>query len=124
MNVIEQNRLTMTRRLGKPHVSRDPRSIDFLSEMAAYLCFDLPSEIVSLIHHSQHDALDFELGIQLPAYEFDGFRQIREAFERVVFTLQRDQNRIRSGQGVQRIEMSGTSKIPMFSISNGLVHQV
>ena len=102
MNVIEQDWLAVTRRFRQPYVSRNPGSIDLLSEMTTNLGFDLSCKVVALIDHRKNDALDFESGIEFRAHELHRFHEIGEAFERIVFALKRDQHRIRRRQRIQR----------------------
>ena len=45
-------------------------------------------------------AIDGEVGIEVVADEVDRGQQLAEAFERVVLALERDQDRVGGGQGI------------------------
>ena len=51
-------------------------------------------------HHSQQDAIDLQLGIDLLVDFIDGLKQLFQAFCRKVLSLHRNENAICSGQGV------------------------
>ena len=101
MNVIKKDRLTVAGRFREADIPRNPRPVDLLPEMASNLRFHLTSEVVSLVDHRENDALDLEARIELGLHEIHGLDQIREAFEGVVFALERDEHSIGRRQGVE-----------------------
>ncbi len=63
---------------------------------------DLGRQVRPCVEHRQHDTGDRQLGVEVVAHEVDRRDQLREALERVVLALDRDQHRVRAGQRVHR----------------------
>src|ERR1700722_3441101 len=64
MYIIENNRLTETRSLGKPHVARDQALKDLGSEKTAQVRRNLPGKTGSFVVHRQQNAFNLQARIQ------------------------------------------------------------
>ncbi len=57
-DVVEQNRLSMRRRLGHPDVPWNDRVVNLVAHEAAHIRDDLGGKVVARIEHRQHHAVD------------------------------------------------------------------
>src|SRR5712692_1321567 len=90
MYVIENNRLTMTRSLGKPDVARDYGPKDLATKEAAQVGADLPRECGPLVKHGQQDTLDCQIGVEGLSNAHQGVKQLRYPLQGEVLTLDGD----------------------------------
>ena len=72
--------------------------------MPPHLVGDLAGQARPAIEHGQHDALDLEPGVQHPGHQPQRAVQLRQPLERVELALDRDDDRVRRGQAVDRQE--------------------
>jgi hypothetical protein len=91
-------------RLGEPHVARDHRAEQLVAEVLLELGRDVLRERVARVVHRAQQALDLEPRIEVRAHLLEGLQQVRQAFERVILALHRDEHRIGGAQSVQRQE--------------------
>ncbi len=70
--------------------------------MAAYIAGHLFGQGVAAIIHGQHHALNLQGRIEAAAYQLNGAHQLRQAFQGEEFALQRHQNSVSGGHGVDR----------------------
>ena len=59
--------------------------------MLSDLSIDLRREVGPSVVHRQHHPLDRQIRVEVVPYEIDGGNQLRQAFQGVVLTLDRDQ---------------------------------
>ena len=90
----------MARRLGQPDAPRDDRFVDGVAQVPPRLGGDVGGQVRSGVVHRQHDAIEREVRVQVITDEIDGGKQLGQALECVVLTLERDQDRVGGGQGV------------------------
>ena len=94
----------MARRLGKPHRARDPGAGDKLWEVLADLVHDLHRKAVPPVLHSQDDRQYLELLVEPGPDRFERVQELRQALERVVLALDRDDDPIAGSERVDREE--------------------
>ena len=70
------------------------------AEVPSRLGFDVGGEVRPRIGHREDDAVDRKPRIEVVANEVDGGQQLGQSLQGVVLTLERDEDRIGSGQGV------------------------
>ena len=90
----------MTRRLRQPDVSRNDRLEDLALEEAVDLLLHLTGQARPAVEHGQEDPLDLEARVESLPDEPDRLDEVRQPLERVEFALERNQHRVRGGQGV------------------------
>jgi hypothetical protein len=84
----------VARGFAEPDVARNDGGVDpILEERPDVLC-DLLTQVRPLVIHRQQDAGDVETGVEGRPHASKGRDQIGEPFERKVFTVQRDKDRI------------------------------
>src|SRR5208282_2286137 len=72
VEIVEQHRLAVRRRLGDAHVARDHGLVNLGAEMLAHIGRDHVGQVVALVEHGQHHALDFEARIEAVLDPLDG----------------------------------------------------
>ena len=92
----------MRRRLGEPDVARDDGPVDLVAEVLLELRGDVQRQRVARVVHRAQQPLDLERGIEVRAHLLHRLHEVRQAFERVVLALHRDQHAVRGAQAVQR----------------------
>src|SRR5689334_202273 len=102
MYVVEQDRLAVTWRFCKPHVSRNHALENLSPEEAPEIRSHLAGERRSLVIHRKNDAFDRQAGIQRPANPHQRVQKLRYAFQREIFALYRYEDRITANQGIER----------------------
>src|SRR5262245_12133465 len=91
LDVVEKNRLAVTRRLSQPNVARNDCRKYLLSEKCLQILPHLIRQIGTLIEHGQEHALDLQIRVSKSADLPDRLDQLRYALQRKVLTLDRDQ---------------------------------
>lgn len=95
------DRLPMAGGLGQPDISRN-RCLEYHPTVEApQIRGDRWSEVCSFVVHRQQEAFDPQLRIDCATKSRQGIEEFRNAFERIVFALNWDQQRIGGGQGVE-----------------------
>ena len=107
--------------------------------MPPHLLCHLGGEVGPSVIHGQDHAEDFQRGVQLPLHRPHGCHQIAEALQRVIFTLNRDQNAVAGTQSVQGQQFQrrgtvdeyhivpvpqGSQRLFQFLFPSGLVDQL
>src|SRR5262249_26108482 len=92
LDVVGEDGLAEGRRLPQANVSRNHGFEHFLAEVAADVLDDLSCEVSPLVEHGQDDALDREERVEGLPYPLDRLEKLREALEREVLGLDRDQD--------------------------------
>src|ERR1700722_11014295 len=100
-HIISERRLPITGSLRQPNIPRNRSSAKLLPKMFPKLLRYLLSEISPLIKHSQHDSVDDEPRVKRRPNPLDRIEQLRNALQRKVFRLHRNQNPISSNQRIQ-----------------------
>src|SRR3990172_7064004 len=121
--VVEHHRLAVARRLGETHIAGDDGIEDLTREVAMDLVANLEREAGPAVEHRQHDALDFEPGVQALAHELDGLEQVSEPLEGVELALERHQDPVGGHQGIDRQEAERRWAVdddPLVSLGGGL----
>src|SRR5271169_3079724 len=81
MNIVENNRLTETRRLCQAHISRDQTRENLRPKKASQVGRDLSRQGCAFIVHREKDALDLQAWIQRPANAHQRVQQFGNAFQ-------------------------------------------
>ena len=68
---------------------------------------NLFSKVGAVVHHRQQDAVDLELGVQLPLDLVDGGQQLLQALGGQILRLNGDYDPVGGGQGVDREHTQG-----------------
>src|SRR5579883_2478145 len=100
--VVEVDRLAVAGRFGEADVARDDRAQQLVAEVLGQLRRDVVRQVVAHVVHGAQQALDLELRIEPRAHRLDRVEQARQAFQREVFALDRNQHAVRRGEGVDR----------------------
>ena len=100
MRVITDNRLAVAWRFGEPDISGNNRLKNLQAVKVAKVCGDGRRQIGPLVVHREKQAFDHQTGIVKPSDSSERVEQLGDAFERVVFTLNRNQQRLRGGKRV------------------------
>src|SRR5262245_12100161 len=87
VDVVEQDRLAVARRLAEAHVPRNRAPEDALAEVRAHLILDLAAQVGAAIEHGEHDPLDLELWVERGLHTLDRALEPGEALKGVVLTL-------------------------------------
>ena len=85
---------------GEADVARNDRVVHV--EVTTHFGGHLVGEVVAGVEHRQQYAVDLEMLVDRRAHAFDRPDQLRQPLERVVLGLDRYQDLIGSGQGVDR----------------------
>ena len=101
-DVVQENRLAVTRRLAQSDVAGHDRFVDLVAEHRADFIHDLLGQIGAFVEHRHQHAVDRQIWVERLPDLADGVHQLRHALEGQVLRLDRDQHRIRGDQGVQR----------------------
>lgn len=109
--IVGQDCFSETRRLGEADASRDDRLEDLAFEELAQIGLDLAGEVGAVVIHREENALDGEGGIKGFFEAIDGVHQLRDSFQRKEFALDRDQDTIGGGQGINGQEIEGGGAI-------------
>ena len=97
---VVRDRLAVAGRLGESNVARDDGIEHAVTQMPPDFTRDIGRELRPSVVHRQDHALEGEVRVQVITNEFEGGKQLRQSFQGVVLTLERDQNRIGGGQGI------------------------
>ena len=93
--------------LRQPHVPGNHRGKDLAREVALDLLRHLEGEVGPAIVHGQQQPLQGDGGVQPPLHDADGGQQVAEAFQGIVFALDRHQHGIRRAQAVEGEQFQG-----------------
>src|SRR5215475_13713498 len=99
--IIENNRLTETWRFCEANIARNHALEDLGTKETAQICRNLARKSGALVVHCEQDSFNFEAGIERAADAHQGVQQFRDAFERQVFALNRNEHGICADQRVQ-----------------------
>ena len=110
MHVVQHNRLPKARRLGETHVARDGDREHLRPEVLRGLVRHLLREIEPRVVHREKDAIDREGWVEVSLHEFHGIEELRQALERVVLALDRNEHAVGGREHVegQQAERRGT----------------
>src|SRR5690606_4758575 len=89
--IVEQRRLAIGRGFAQAHVAGDDRVVDKFTHFAADVLQHLLAEIVALVEHGHHHALDRQARVQRGADLLDRLQQLAETLESKELALQRHQ---------------------------------
>ena len=87
--------------LGQPYVPWNYALEDLRPEKASEVCSHLAGERGSLVIHRQNDPLDGQSRVERPANSHQCVEKLRNPFQRKVFALNRDQDRVTGDQNVE-----------------------
>ena len=100
--IVRDDSLTVARRLGNAHRSRDDRLKSVVREVRTNLALDLFGELRALVRHRQQHAGDTQAGVKIDTDPFDGVPQLAEALQGVILSLNRDHNLVGGDHDIQR----------------------
>ena len=109
VQIVQQNRLAVARRLRDTHVAWDHRTVDAVAQVAPDVFGHEVAEVVAAVVHCQNDPLQRQGRVERPPDPLDGAQKVAETFECVELRLQRHQHGVRSDQGVDRPSAGGQS---------------
>src|SRR5437667_7383934 len=107
MRVIKNDGLPKRWSFTEANVSRNRMSINSFGEEFSSLFGNLLGQIQASIEHGEENALDPESGVQTILHPSDGSNQLGKSLESKIFALERDQDRIGGGQGINRKKPKG-----------------
>jgi len=108
--IVQRYRHAEAGRLADADVAWDHGVEDEPREVLAYVALDVATEARAVVVHSQNHACNRQPRIQLALYEIDRVKHLREALERVVLGLNRDDHTVGGDERVdrERTERRGT----------------
>src|SRR5690606_23237931 len=83
-------------------IAVDDRVEHFFFIKTTHFVHDDISQAQPTVVHGQEDALNFEVVVKIFADSADGAHQFSQAFQGEIFTLNRNEHRVASGQRVER----------------------
>jgi hypothetical protein len=92
------------RRLGQAHVARHGAAEHLRTEVLLRIIGHLSAQVEPRVVHRQQHAIEREWRIEVLLHEANGVQQLRDALERVVLALDRDDDAVGRRQHVQRDE--------------------
>jgi len=98
--VVTDNRLPVAGRLCQPDISGNHGLKDLQAVKIAQVRRHRGRQVSSLVVHRQEQTLDHQARIVEPAQACERVEEFGHAFECVVFTLNRDEQRLGCGQRV------------------------
>src|SRR5262245_2297501 len=102
--VVEHDRLAVTRSFAEPDISWNDGLEDLTGEIPMNLFTDLQSHAGAAVEHREYDAAHVETRVQSLTNQFDGLQQMGEPLERVELALERNDHAVRRDEGVDRQE--------------------
>src|SRR5260221_4243140 len=99
--IVENNRFTKAWRFRKTHIAGDDTLENLRSKKAAQIGRHLARQCRPLIVHCQQNAFDFQAGTESSPNPHEGVKELGNAFQRQVLTLDWNQDRIRRNQSVE-----------------------
>ena len=100
VSVIEDHRQTVAGALRELHVALDHGFEDQFLEMTLHLIIDLVGKSQSAVVHSQQEALDFELRVELALDDLNSIEELTDTLQRKVLALHRNDHRVGCRQGI------------------------
>ena len=91
----------MARSLSQPHIPWDRSRKHRFFEMLLHLIHHSQAQICPCVKHGQQYPLNLQMRIKGPLYPLNGIHQGADAFQCIIFALNRNQNSIRRGHCVQ-----------------------
>src|SRR5579872_5714981 len=82
LGLVFEDRKSMARAFGQPHIARDDRLENLVGEVLADLARDLVTEAIARIEHREYEAFDLERGTKLLFDALDSGEQRTQTFER------------------------------------------
>src|SRR6266566_937015 len=107
VNVVKNDRLTEAWCFCKPHIARNHAFEYLRPEETAQIRGNLAGKRCPLIIHGKKDSFDFEAWVQGATDAHQRIQQFRNALQRKVFALNRNQHGIGGYEGVQRKKIQG-----------------
>ena len=80
----------MTRCLGEAHVARNHGAVEGIAKVLGELLRYFAGEIVARVIHGAQQAFNLKLRVKRGSDLLDGFEQIRESFQCLIFALHGD----------------------------------
>ena len=99
---VEGDRQAVARCLRQPDAAGDDRLEHGVVEVMLHLGRDLARQVRPGVEHREQHARDLELGMEMVADQVHRREELRQALERVVLALDRDEDRVRGRQRVDR----------------------
>ena len=100
----------MTGRFGQGDIPGDNDLEHWAGEMGLNLLNYLIRQAISIVVHRQHDPFDLKSGVGRATHQRNGADQLAQPLQRIIFALDRDQDRVGRRQGIecQQAERRGT----------------
>ena len=102
VGVILRHGHAVAGRLADAGVARDDRVEDHVAEVALQLLINLVGEPETGVIHGEQEALDAQAGIELGLDDADGVEQLADALQCEILGLDRNDDAVGRGQGVDR----------------------
>jgi len=103
-HIIEHDGLAKARSLGQAHVSGDDCGEDLRAKILTRVCGNLAGQVEARVVHGEEHAGNAEGRIDAVLDQVHGVEELTQTLERVVFALQRDEQRIGRREHVERDE--------------------
>jgi hypothetical protein len=101
-HVVQHDRLPEARGLREPDVPGHDGLEDLRAEVLACVGRDLLGEVEPVVVHREEHTVDGQSGVDAPLDQVDGVEELRDALERVVLALERDQQGVGGRHHVER----------------------
>src|SRR5215218_4276479 len=102
LDIVQNDWLAEAGGFSKAHVTRDDSLEDLSAEILARIGSDLARQIEASVVHREKHAGDCERRVHAVLNEVHGVEELAQPLKRVVLALQGDDQRVSSGQHVQR----------------------
>ena len=102
MNIIEERRFPVARRLAEPDISGDDRLEDFIFEMGPHLLDHLVGKVVSTVKHGEENTFHLQPRIEGLFDQTDRLEKLGQTFHGIVFALQWNDDRMGRRERVDR----------------------
>src|SRR5581483_1074813 len=106
-DVVKQNRPPMAWGFTQTDIAGNDGFEELFSEETLQVFHDLPRQICAVIEHGQNHSFDFQIRVTLAPDLLDSLHQFRNALEREVLALNRNQNTVRGNQSVHSQNVEG-----------------
>ena len=99
--LVEIDGLAVAGRLRNADGARDSGLVHLGAEVLLHLLHHLHGQVVPQREHGEHHALDIQIRVILFADGLEGADELRQAFQRIVLALHRDQHTVAGAQAVE-----------------------
>ena len=100
-NIIQADRDAETRGLTQADISRDNGAKHLRIKVSPHILGDIMTEPGAGVEHGEKEAFDTQTRIEPFFYEPEGVHETLQTLQGIIFTLNRNQERVSSSEGVE-----------------------